>query len=62
MKLIAHSEVPKDPGYFHLGYISAAAYNKSIDIIGSVVFAVLSIGAIAAAIYAVIKLKYKRKK
>lgn len=59
MKIIAHSQIPTDYTYSHLGYISAQAYNNFITktipriVIGVLVF--------IAAVITIFKIRKRRK-
>jgi heme/copper-type cytochrome/quinol oxidase subunit 2 len=58
MKVIAHSQVPKDHTYSHLGYTSAAAYNEFITVtIPRILIGIVVIIALVTSIFKIRKNK-----
>ena len=60
MKIIVHSQVPKDYTYSHLGYISAAAYNEFITV--TIPRILIGIVVIIALMTSVFKIRKNSKK
>jgi hypothetical protein len=57
MKIIAHSQVPKDYTYSHLGYVSAAGYNRFV----SQTLPRIIIGALVVGAAVIVLFKFRKR-